>query len=158
MLSLLPAADAGIEKSGGGDAWRKAGEGKSNVETTKEMLNNVSQHKQKVEEIQKPTEMLINVNQQRKTDEEIQKRNKEVINLLGFQKQGPYANRLQLQNPRIRDKRLQAHLFTKLILQETKKVEKQFDVQSNSPVKTPMPAEWEDDDDCISLYGMVRAC
>ena len=158
VQSLSPAVNVDIEKFEGGDAWMKAGDGKSNVEKTKEMLINVSQHNKKVEEIQKPTEMLININLQRETDKELEKRDKEVINLFGFQKQGPYENRLQLQNPRIRDKRLQAHLFIKLILQETKKVEKQFDVQSNSSVKTPMPAEWEDDDNCISLYGMVRAC
>ena len=178
VQSLSPAVNVNIEQSGGGDAWRKAGERKSNVEKTKGMLINVSQHKQKVEEIQKPTEMLISVNQHKKseeeiqktkemlinvneheeTDKEIEKRDREVINLLDFQKQGPYDNRIQLQNPRIRDKRLQAHLFIKLILQETKKVKKQCDIQSNSSMKTTVVAEWEDGDDGISLYGMVRGC
>ena len=136
MPSLSSAVDVGIEKSGGGDAWRKAGEGKSNVEKT--------------------GEMLTNVNQRKKNDDELQKSNKEILNSSDLKRQDPYYKKFHLQSPRIRDRRLQAHLFIKLILQERKKIDKQFDIQPYSAVKTTMESD-DDDDHGVSLYGMVRA-
>ena len=134
--SMASAVDVDMEKCGGGDTWRNEQEKQRNLDNKQEVL--------------------INMKQRTKTEEELQKNSSEIQKALAFQVKKEDENKFQLQSPRMRRKNLQAKLFIKLIIQETKKVDKQFDIQSNNAVMAAI-TKCEDDDDGVSLYGMVRA-
>ena len=134
--SMASAVDVDMEKCGGGDTW-------SNKEEKQRNLDNIQ-------------EVLINMKQRLKTEEELQKNSSEIQKALAFQVKKEDENKFQLQSPRMRRKNLQAKLFIKLIIQETKKVDKQFDIQPSNAFMTTI-TKCEDDDDGVSLYGMVRA-